>query len=136
MFISPIFSPYHFKADSPVFEAVFATEGENVALSLPLSKPNDQNCYRVKWTKGASDTRQGEVILARPKTPKFQDAARVRWQANEHGKMFLFLTKLQKSDEGLYSCEVCTGWDCEFLRNVSLKVKGKVLYFIFSIPLL
>ncbi|XP_074540027.1 uncharacterized protein LOC141801036 [Halichoeres trimaculatus] len=111
------------KADSAAFDAVIATKKEDVALSCLVSNLTDQNSYRVRWIKSTSDAKESKEILARPKTPKIQDAPRVKWQANEQGEMSLFLTNLQESDEGMYSCETCKGWVCEIRRNISLKVK-------------
>ncbi|XP_070823491.1 CXADR-like membrane protein [Chaetodon trifascialis] len=96
---------------------------------------NPKSCYRVKWIKHGTDLRHMEVILARPKTPKIQDAERVKWEADGKGQMSLFLTKLQKSDEGLYSCEIWHGWDCILVKNISLKVKEcKVLQAVKTAP--
>ncbi|XP_030013906.1 uncharacterized protein LOC115435552 [Sphaeramia orbicularis] len=112
------------KSCSPVSEIVSASQEEDVALSCFDSKAMGQeSCYRVKWTKYGKDHPNPKVILVRPETPKVPDAKRVKWEADEKGQMSLLLTKLQKSDEGLYSCEVWHGWDCVLARNISLKVK-------------
>ncbi|XP_034552809.1 uncharacterized protein LOC117822274 isoform X2 [Notolabrus celidotus] len=110
----------HGRADPQEYDTVTATQQENVTLPCSVSNLMDpKSCYRIKWTKDASK----KVILARPETSKIQDAARVKWQANEQGHMCLFITKVQKSDEGMYSCEICKGWDCTLDKNIYLKVK-------------
>lgn len=102
-----------------------ASPDEDVTLSCfdqKASVPKD--CYRVKWVKYPLDhgSRQSDIFVW-PKTPKVHDADRVKWEANEHGQMFLLLSKVQKSDEGLYSCEIWSGWECIHAKNISLKVK-------------
>uniref|UniRef100_UPI0037E906C5 uncharacterized protein n=1 Tax=Semicossyphus pulcher TaxID=241346 RepID=UPI0037E906C5 len=110
---------------------VTATLQEDVGL--PCLIPN-LTSYRVKWTKDATDASQRKVLLVRPKTSKIQDAKRVTWKADEHEQMRLFLTKVQKSDEGVYSCEICRNWDCN-IKNISLKVKDcKVLKPVKATP--
>ncbi|XP_044213884.1 uncharacterized protein LOC122986659 [Thunnus albacares] len=110
------------KDSSPV--TVSASQEEDALLPCFNSSVIDpKNCYRVKWTKQVTHPRQMKVILTRPKTSKFQDADRVKWEADGNGQMSLLLTKLQKSDEGLYSCEIWKGWDCILVKNISLKVK-------------
>lgn len=116
-------SSHDFK--SPATETLSASQEEDVVLPCFDSDVMDpESCYRVKWIKYTTDGSQMKVILARPETPKIQDAERVKWDADENGQMSLFLTKLQKSDEGLYSCEIWQGWDFT-VKNTSLKVKGK-----------
>ncbi|XP_063735104.1 uncharacterized protein LOC134861652 isoform X2 [Eleginops maclovinus] len=80
-------------------------------------------CFRVKLIKHATSYSQMKVILARPKTHRFKDAQRVKWQADGNGQMSIFLSKSQKSDEGLYGCEIWKGWDNSVVNNISLKVK-------------
>nr|XP_046256678.1 uncharacterized protein LOC124065375 isoform X2 [Scatophagus argus] len=96
---------------------VIAYQGEDVALPcFNFNGTDPKSCYRIRWMKSATDTRQIKVILARPKTPKIQDDERAKWEADGNGKMSLFLTKLQKSDEGLYNCEI---WqECKVLQAV------------------
>lgn len=82
--------------------------------------------YRVMWTKSAANGTQKKIILARPKTREIQDAERVKLEHNENGR--ILLTKLQQSDEGLYTCEVWQDWDRILVKNISLKIKGEVVY--------
>ncbi|XP_042346866.1 uncharacterized protein LOC121946368 [Plectropomus leopardus] len=110
--------------NSPVTEYVSASQEENVVLPCFDSYVMDpKNCQRVKLIKYATDASQEKVIFARPKTPKFQDAKRVKLEADRNGQMSLILTKSQKSDEGLYRCEIWQGWICVLVRNISVKVK-------------
>ncbi len=111
-----------------------ASQEEDAALPcINSTVMNAKSCYRVKWKKQATDSSQVKDILARPKTSKIRDAERVKWEADGNGQMSLFLTKLQKSDEGLYSCEIWQGWDCILVKNIILKVKGKFThFFVFS----
>ncbi|XP_051261574.1 uncharacterized protein LOC127366560 isoform X2 [Dicentrarchus labrax] len=121
---------------SPVIESVSAPQEEDVALpcfNSSVMKP--ESCNRVKLIKFATDSSQVKVILARPQTAKFPDAEHVKWQRDEKGQISLFLTKLQKSDEGQYSCEIWQGWDCIHFKNISLKVKEcKVLQAVKAAP--
>ncbi|KAI3360937.1 hypothetical protein L3Q82_013147 [Scortum barcoo] len=110
---------------SPATETFSAFQEGDVVLPCFDTNDKDLKCYRVVWVKYvkyATDVSQ-KVILSRPKLGKNQDAAHVKWEADENGQMSLFLTKLQKSDEGLYSCEIWEGWDRTFVRNISLRVK-------------
>ncbi|XP_078108016.1 uncharacterized protein LOC144519008 [Sander vitreus] len=105
-------------------ETVNTSPEEDVVLPcFNLSVMDPKRCYRVKLVKYATNTSQVKVILARPKTHNLQDAKRVKWQADGNGQMSLYLTKSQKSDEGLYGCKIWQGWDCVSVKNISLKVK-------------
>lgn len=105
---------------------VIASVGEDVALKcFDSNTPDLKSCHRGRWIKYDVNNRRVEVILAPHKTKKAQDAGRVKWTPGENGHMSLVLTKLQKSDEGLYGCEIWEGWDCLLVKNISLKVKGK-----------
>ncbi|XP_039663225.1 uncharacterized protein LOC120563155 [Perca fluviatilis] len=105
-------------------ETVNASPEEDVVLPcFNVSVMDPKSCYRVQLIKYTTNTSQVKVILARPKTHNLQDAKRVKWQANGNGQMSLYLTKLQKSDEGLYRCEIWQGWDSVSVKNISLKVK-------------
>lgn len=105
---------------------MIAIVGEDVALPCFDSNTLDlKSCHRVKWIKYGMNNRQVEVILAPHKTKKAQDAGRVKWTPGENGHMSLLLSKLQRSDEGLYGCEIWQDWDCLLVKNISLKVKGK-----------
>lgn len=44
------------------------------------------------------------------------------------GNLSLSLRDIRKSDEGLYSCKVWQGWNCVMVKNITLKVKGKIIY--------
>ncbi|XP_036930197.1 uncharacterized protein LOC119006013 isoform X1 [Acanthopagrus latus] len=104
--------------------SVVAYQEEDVALPCSNSSVLDpKSCYRVRLTKYATHNSQMRVILARPKTLKSPDAERVRWEADADGQMRLLLTKVQRSDEGLYGCEIWLAWDLVHAKNISLKVK-------------
>ncbi|XP_029133787.2 junctional adhesion molecule-like isoform X1 [Labrus bergylta] len=108
---------------SPVSETVAATLQEDVVLPCFISNLTDpKSCYRIKWMKNTSGANQ-KVILARPKTTNIRDAERVKWETNGRGETSLILTKLQKSDEGVYTCEICKGWACSIVKNITLIVK-------------
>lgn len=88
------------------------------------SKVKRDGCHRVRWVKYATGVRS--IILSRPKTLTFPDAERVELKPDGNTTHFLSLTKLQNSDEGLYSCEIWSGWNCIDVQNTSLKIKGKI----------
>lgn len=104
---------------------------------LPCSLPADtgpESCHRIKLTKHAAYS-QPKVIFARPETSKFPDGEHVQWRANGNGEMSIYLTRVSKSDEGLYSCEIWQGWDCIVAINISLKVKGNITQSVlFLVP--
>lgn len=107
--------------------AVVGYREENVLLSCFDTSAIVLNTgYRVIWSKCAADGTQKKNILARPITPEIKDAERVKWEDNENGR--ILLTKLQQSDEGLYTCEVWQGWDRILVKNISLKIKGEFVY--------
>ncbi|XP_029308256.1 uncharacterized protein LOC115021758 isoform X2 [Cottoperca gobio] len=110
---------------SPGIETVITSQEEDVVLPCAdsWSEMDRRSCIRVRLIKYATDGSQMKVILTRPKTHKFQDAERVKWQDDGNGQMSLFLTKSQKSDEGVYGCEIWCDWDFISVKNVSLKVK-------------
>ncbi|XP_041799065.1 uncharacterized protein LOC121610834 isoform X2 [Chelmon rostratus] len=121
-------------SDCSDISPVIASQGDDIALPC-FNSTGMKSCYRVKWIKHETDVSQMKVILARPKTPKIQDAERVKWEADGSGRMSLFLTKVQKSDEGLYSCEIWQGWDAIFVINIPLKVKEcKALQVVKAAP--
>lgn len=110
---------------------MIASQEEDAVLPCFDSNVVDPNsCIRVKWIKRAAYGTPMKDILARPKTPGIQDAERVKWELDGNGHMSLFLTKLQKSDEGQYSCEVWHGWKRIHVKNVSLKMRGKIAHLI------
>lgn len=91
---------------------------------LPCEVTRD-SCHRIRWVKyGAPGVRS--IILSWPKTPNVPDAERVQLRPDGNKTYSLSLTKLQTSDEGLYSCEIWSGWNCIDVRNMSLKIKGKI----------
>ncbi|XP_069551648.1 uncharacterized protein [Brachyistius frenatus] len=92
-----------------------------------------KSCYRVKWIKVTTDINQREDIFVWPNTSR--DAKRVRWEADGNGQMCLFLTKLQKSDGGLYSYEIWQGWDRLLVKSISLRIKDcKILPAVKAAP--
>ncbi|XP_054477962.1 uncharacterized protein LOC129109846 [Anoplopoma fimbria] len=112
------------KVIAPVNQTVFAAKEEDILLPCFDSYAMDpKDCYRFKLIKYATDSSQMKVILVRPKTPKFQDAKRVKWDADGNQEVSLLLTKTQLSDAGLYGCEIWQGWDCIHVKNIFLKVK-------------
>nr|XP_040022029.1 uncharacterized protein LOC120811018 isoform X1 [Gasterosteus aculeatus aculeatus] len=103
-------------------ETLTASKEEDVLLSCFDSNVMDPSGRdRFKLIKYATNSSSMEVILARPTTTNHADAKRVTLEVNGT-KVCVFLKKIQPSDEGLYGCEICKGWDCT-LKNVSLKVK-------------
>lgn len=88
------------------------------------SKVKRDACHRIRWVKYATGVRS--IILSWPKTFTLPDAERVELRLDGNGTHSLSLTKLQKSDEGLYSCEIWSGWNCIDVQNTSLKIKGKI----------
>lgn len=119
----------YFKDNSPVPETVSGSQEEHAFLPCFNSSVMDpKTCYRVKWTKQETDSGQMKVILTWP-TTNLKDANRVKLEADENSKMSLVLNNLQKSDEGLYTCEIWKGWECILAKNISLKVKGNISHF-------
>ncbi|XP_041648455.1 uncharacterized protein LOC121513036 [Cheilinus undulatus] len=123
------------RAGLPVFEALTATQQEEVAL--PCSDPhltNPNNSSRIRWTKLGSNG-QRDVILVRPKSSNIQDAERAKWKTDGRGQMSLYLTNLQMSDKGVYICEICQGWDCSPVKNITLIIKEcKALQAVSATP--
>ncbi|XP_032374260.1 uncharacterized protein LOC116691051 [Etheostoma spectabile] len=117
-------------------ETVNASPEEDVVLPcFNASVMDPKSCYRVKLMKSDTNTSQVKVILARPKIHNLRDAKRVKWQTDGNGQMSLYLTKSQKSDEGLYICEIWKGWDCVSVKTISLKVKDcKILQAVKAAP--
>lgn len=79
-------------------------------------------------------TDQGKVIFKWPTASKDVNK-RVKWVADGNGQKCLTLTKPQKSDQGLYTCETWKGWDRVAAKNISLKIKGKTFYYFIFILL-
>ncbi|KAK2844437.1 hypothetical protein Q5P01_011096 [Channa striata] len=111
------------KVNPTITDIVSATQHEDAVLHCFNSTEMDpKGCYRVRLVKHATDSGQAkEVLLAWPKNT--QDSKRVKWEDGGDGQPHFYLTNVQKSDEGLYSCEVCQGWDCTLVKNISLRVK-------------
>lgn len=80
---------------------------------------------RLRWIKSAY-SRKPEIILSYPKPPNILDADRANWDPEQKS---LILTDALKSDEGLYTCEVCSNWECTYVKNISLIVKGTYALF-------
>ncbi|XP_008294733.1 uncharacterized protein LOC103368218 isoform X2 [Stegastes partitus] len=110
------------RAASPDVETASGHQEEVVRLSCFNSNvTGPKSCYRVKLKKHVTNTTRMELMFMWPK--KRQDAKRVKWEADGDGRGCLYLLKLQKSDEGLYTCEIWQGWDIVLTKNVSLRVK-------------
>ncbi|XP_022074787.2 uncharacterized protein LOC110969061 [Acanthochromis polyacanthus] len=110
------------RAASSGTETVSGHQGGDVVLSCLNPNVMDPNSnYRVQWKKYVTNTRRMEVIFQWPQN--LQNPKRMKWEADENGKRGLHLSKLQKSDEGLYNCEIYEGWDIVLSKNISLKVK-------------
>ncbi|XP_010792846.1 uncharacterized protein [Notothenia coriiceps] len=110
------------RGGSPVLVSTSLEEDVVLPCSDPLMTDKD-TWFRVKLIKHATNSSRIKVIIARPEISKFKDAQRVKWQADKNGQMSITLTKSQKSDEGLYGCEIWKGWDSILVKNISLKVK-------------
>ncbi|XP_035799368.2 uncharacterized protein LOC111588828 isoform X2 [Amphiprion ocellaris] len=110
------------RAASPGTETVSGhQEGDIVLSCLNPNVMDPKSTYRVQWKKYVTNTSRMEVIFMWPQ--KRQNAKRMKWEADGGGKGGLYLSKLQKSDEGLYSCEIWQGWGIVLSKNISLKVK-------------
>ncbi|KAL7393590.1 hypothetical protein ABVT39_013267 [Epinephelus coioides] len=102
---------------------VVVSQEEDVVLPCADSNVMDpKSCLRFKVINATNASRM-KVIFARPVTPEFQDAERVKLKADANGQVSLTLTKSQKSDEGLYRCEIWQGWECILVKNISLRVR-------------
>lgn len=100
---------------------------EDVTLSCSsINQTNPKSCYRIKWTRYDADSKQWRDIFVWPKTAK--DGGRLERKLDGNGQEQLVLKNIQKSDEGLYGCEIWQGWDIVLARNTSLKVKGKSIH--------
>lgn len=112
-------------------DAVSASKEEDALVPCFNSTVMDpKSCYRVRLVKYDTDASQ-IVMFAWPE--KIQGAKRIKWRHDGNGNVSLYLTNVTKSDEGLYSCEVCKGWECTLVKNISFKVKGKITHFILLI---
>lgn len=94
---------------------------EDVALTCLDSDDTDVDCYRARLLRYSTDTPQPSIIYRWAK--KSQGSTRLALKADKNGRFCLFLKTLQKSDEGLYKCEIWEGWDVVLVKNISLKVK-------------
>lgn len=98
---------------------------------LPCVAPEPylaESCHRVRWIKNVSGAEQ-EILfkparVGNPERVKNPDVARVKWKSDGNESHSLFLTKVIKSDEGMYSCEIWRGWDRISVQNTSLTIKG------------
>lgn len=100
---------------------VLATEGDDT--DIPCFHNTSSNM--VKWTKHfPNSATKPRVILVRPVESDIPDAERV---ALNHGGLIgdksLRLAAVKKSDEGLYTCEIQTGWGNIISQNTSLKLR-------------
>lgn len=112
---------------------VVVSQEEDVALPCADSNVMDpKSCLRFKLINATNASRM-KVIFARPETPEFQDAERVKLKADANGQMSVTLTKSRKSDEGLYRCEIWQGWECILVKNISLRVRGNTTHYILFI---
>ncbi|CAB1416776.1 unnamed protein product [Pleuronectes platessa] len=120
------------RADSLLTVTAFREEDATLPCVKAITT-DPKSGYRFRWMKHSADTGRMEDVLTWP--PKSQVAKRVKWEEDEEGQMSLLLTNVQKSDEGLYSCEMCQGWDCTLVKNTSLVVKDcKVLPALKATP--
>ncbi|XP_030606673.1 uncharacterized protein LOC115795047 [Archocentrus centrarchus] len=112
-------------------ETVIAVKEEDVALSCLSPNETDPVKYRYKWTKYATDTNEPKDIykwLSKNNQPS-------KWEVDGNEQKCLFLRKSQKSDEGLYTCEMWEGWDLILAKNISLKIKDcKILESVKAAP--
>lgn len=114
-----------------MIDPVTAFKDEDKVIPCFNSTVMDPNSfYRVRLIKFYAAPTQ-KVVFAWPN--KKQDTERVKWKRRGNESMKLYITDVKKSDEGLYGCEVCQGWECTLVKNISLKVKGKVTHFILLI---
>ncbi|KAM9310845.1 uncharacterized protein KZ484_026657 isoform 2-T2 [Pholidichthys leucotaenia] len=99
---------------------VEATQGEDAALScFNSTDPDPKSSDRFRWIKFSNTNRMEDVF----KWPTgINNDGRVKLERDGNGKMYIFLKNVQKPDEGLYSCEMCQGWDCVLVKNISLKI--------------
>lgn len=97
---------------------------EDGALSCLSSNVTDpKGCYRVRWVRSATGSSSEQLIFQWPK--RSQEAERVSME-NRTGQLCLWLKFVQKTDEGLYRCEILEGWEIVQVQTISLKVKGKI----------
>lgn len=111
------------QSDCTDYTPVSASVKGNVSFYCFDSKLDTQSCYRVKWVKyNMSNVVSPKVILRWPysSNPPVGDN-RFKWMEDKQSK-YLLLTKVEKKDEGLYSCEIFRGWERIVARNFSLKV--------------
>lgn len=94
---------------------VIVSHEKDAVLSCSNAGKYSERSYRVRWLK------DGEEMVIPPRPP---NAEHVEWEADL--KVSLLLTNVQKSDEGLYSCEIWHGWERIHVKNTSLKIKGKI----------
>ncbi|TNN02461.1 hypothetical protein fugu_009948 [Takifugu bimaculatus] len=105
-------------------DTVIAVLDRDTVLHCADSEVNLESCHRVRWVKYSEHARQ--ILLSKPKTLNFPDAERVEWRPDGKRNLSLWLTRVQPSDTGLYSCEIWRGWDRVNIRNTSLTFKGEI----------
>lgn len=96
----------------------------DAVLHCADSEVKPESCHRVRWVKYAQRVRQN--LLSKPKMLNFPDAERVEWRPDGKRNLSLSLTRVQPSDEGLYSCEIWRDWDRVSVRNTSLIFKSQI----------
>nr|XP_054596304.1 uncharacterized protein LOC129163303 isoform X2 [Nothobranchius furzeri] len=107
-------------AGSAAYETVIGFKDKDVVLSC--SDFNSTSCNRLRWVKAATETSAEKVIFLWPQTSQTsQDVKRATLETIERGE--IRLKSLEKSDEGLYSCEISAGWDRVRVKNTSLIVR-------------
>lgn len=107
-------------------ELVSGVKEEDAVLScLNSSVMDPKSSHRVRWLKSSADSSLEIIFFEWPKSSQKVD--RVSLKDDGKGQKCLHLKSLQKSDEGLYRCEVWEGWNIIQVKNLSLKVKGEAV---------